>query len=37
MLCLQVAAPGYLVVKFIVMFFQYLHGLGVGYPAKLGI
>ena len=37
MLCLQVASPGDLVVKFIVVFFQYLYGLGVGNAAKLGI
>ena len=37
MLSLKVAAPGYLVVKLVVVFFQYLYGLGVGNAAKLGV
>ena len=37
MLGLKVAAPGYLVVKLVVVLFQDLHRVGVGDAAELGI
>ena len=37
MLCLQVAAPEYFVIKVVVILFQDLDGFGVGHMAELGV
>ena len=36
-LCLQVAAPEYLIIKLVIVFFQKFNGLGIGYMAELGM
>ena len=37
MLCLKIASPAYLIIKFIIMLFKELNSLCVGDPAELGI
>ena len=37
MLCLKIASPGYFIIKFIIILFQNLHSLCIGYMSELGV